>query len=208
MARPISQAFHRGFATQGRSVDFHASHHDARIRGDDVATRDAAVGRMVLRGGAASRTSPSRRILRAQRSRLLRHMSHGFLSPSALGVQFSPNGFRSVLVLRTLASRRAQARRTSLDRMVNQLQLAYPYLTPTAWCTQDRGLDTALSLGAPPPTAVANDDLVLLRPGRISLTSKIIPTLVRAAAFLRIPFRLVILRRDPPARTTKSMRAN
>jgi glycosyltransferase involved in cell wall biosynthesis len=72
--------------------------------------------------------------------------------------------------------------------MVTSLPHAYPYRKDKL-SVIGQGIDTALF--APSPTAVASDDLVLCA-GRISRV-KNHPTLLRAAAFLRIPFRLVIL---------------
>jgi glycosyltransferase involved in cell wall biosynthesis len=74
------------------------------------------------------------------------------------------------------------------NRMVTSLPHAYPYRKDKL-SVIGQGIDTALF--APSPTAVASDDLVLCA-GRISRV-KNHPTLLRAAAFLRIPFRLVIL---------------
>jgi glycosyltransferase involved in cell wall biosynthesis len=74
------------------------------------------------------------------------------------------------------------------NRMVTSLPHAYPYRKDKL-SVIGQGIDTALF--APSPTAVASDDLVLCV-GRISRV-KNHPTLLRAAAFLRIPFRLIIL---------------
>jgi glycosyltransferase involved in cell wall biosynthesis len=74
------------------------------------------------------------------------------------------------------------------NRMVTSLPHAYPYRKDKL-SVIGQGIDTALF--APSPTAVASDELVLCA-GRISRV-KNHPTLLRAAAFLRIPFRLVIL---------------
>ena len=74
------------------------------------------------------------------------------------------------------------------NRMVTSLPHAYPYRKGKL-SVIGQGIDTALF--APSPTAVASDDLILWT-GRISRV-KNHPTLLRAAAFLRIPFRLVIL---------------
>ena len=74
------------------------------------------------------------------------------------------------------------------NRMVTSLPHAYPYRKGKL-SVIGQGIDTALF--APSPTAVASDDLILCT-GRISRV-KNHPTLLRAAAFLRIPFRLVIL---------------
>jgi glycosyltransferase involved in cell wall biosynthesis len=74
------------------------------------------------------------------------------------------------------------------NRMVTSLSHAYPYRKDKL-SVIGQGIDTALF--APFPSAVASDDLVLCA-GRISRV-KNHPTLLRAAAFLRIPFRLVIL---------------
>ena len=74
------------------------------------------------------------------------------------------------------------------NRMVTSLPHAYPYRKDKL-SVIGQGIDTALF--APSPNAVASDDLVLCV-GRISRV-KNHPTLLRAAAFLRIPFRLVIL---------------
>jgi glycosyltransferase involved in cell wall biosynthesis len=74
------------------------------------------------------------------------------------------------------------------NRMVTSLPHAYPYRKDKL-SVIGQGIDTALF--APSPTTVVSDDLVLCA-GRISRV-KNHPTLLRAAAFLRIPFRLVIL---------------
>jgi len=74
------------------------------------------------------------------------------------------------------------------NKMVTSLPHAYPYRKDKL-SVIGQGIDTALF--APSPTAVLSDDLVLCA-GRISRV-KNHPTLLRAAAFLRIPFRLVIL---------------
>jgi glycosyltransferase involved in cell wall biosynthesis len=74
------------------------------------------------------------------------------------------------------------------NRMVASLPHAYPYRKDKL-SVIGQGIDTALF--APSPTAVASDNLILCA-GRISRV-KNHPTLLRAAAYLRIPFRLVIL---------------
>jgi glycosyltransferase involved in cell wall biosynthesis len=74
------------------------------------------------------------------------------------------------------------------NRMVTSLPHAYPDRKDKL-SVIGQGIDTALF--APSPTAVVSDELVLCA-GRISRV-KNHPTLLRAAAFLRIPFRLVIL---------------
>jgi glycosyltransferase involved in cell wall biosynthesis len=74
------------------------------------------------------------------------------------------------------------------NRMVTSLPHAYPYRKGKL-SVIGQGIDTALF--APSPTTVASDDLILCA-GRISRV-KNHPTLLRAVASLRIPFRLVIL---------------
>ena len=74
------------------------------------------------------------------------------------------------------------------NRMVTSLPHAYPYRKGKL-SVIGQGIDTALFAAS--PAAVGSDDLILCA-GRISRV-KNHPTLLRAAAFLRIPFRLVIL---------------
>ena len=88
------------------------------------------------------------------------------------------------------------------NRMVTSLPHAYPY-RKNKLSVIGQGIDTALFAAL--PTAVASDDLVLCA-GRISRV-KNHPTLLRAAHFCEFLFVSSFSAR-PPARTTKSMRAN